>query len=305
MSTDTKVEAPVDDAVLVDDQQKAETSHEELVGKVSKMLGRDEWGDEQGDAKSGVTDEPEPVSTAAETKETPSDEDEKPALSKDLQSRAEKAGFTTELAEQLHQSGQLEDTLAAFDKTLVERFQTEKPEVKSDTKEVVEDEAKEEMPELDPDIYDEEIVKRDRHHRERIGAMEEQIEMLLQDRQDAFEGWFDESLSEMGYDIKDEAKCQRTFKKYKALCESEDVSPEKRDKDILQQAHVAAFPKEADKQKQQKLVNRMRAADGKLLPSSKNTGEPPQRDMTDEEIHKQLVANVAAKLKREGHEWNG
>ena len=300
MSTDTKVEAPVDDAVVVNDEQSAETSHEELVAKVAKAVGRDEWGDETGDATSGATDEP------TESEETPSEvkaEDEKPALDADLQARAEKAGFTTELAEQLHQNGQLVDTLTAFDRAFVERFQDKEPEKKEPDVKSEEKTEAEEMPELDPDIYDEEIVKRDRHHRTRIDSLEEQIEVLIQDRQDAFEGWFDEAISEMGYDIKDEAKCQRTFKKYKALCESEDVSPEKRDKAILELAHAAAFPKEAEKQKQQQNVNSLRDAEGKFLPSSKPTGQPPQRDMTPEESHNQLVAQVTAYGKKHGVNW--
>ena len=305
MSTDIK--EPVDDATVVDDELQKETSHKELVDKVSKALGRDEWGDEKDDAKSSVTDEPEPVSTAAETKEeTPSEpKDEKPALSKDLQSRAEKAGFTTELAERLHQGGQLEETLAAFDRTVAERFQTEKSEEKSDTKEVVEDSGQEEMPELDPDIYDEEIVKRDRYHKSRIDALEGQLEMLLQDRQEAFEGWFDGVLGEMGYDIKDEEKCQRTFKAYKGLCEANDVSPEKRDKAMVERAHAAMFPEEVKKSHQQETINRLRDAEGKFLPSSRPSGSPPQRDMTDAEAHDQLVSNVTSYLKKNGVQLNG
>lgn len=320
MSTDTqtantKVEEPVDDAVVVDDEQKQETSRQELVDKVAKALGRDEWGDKADDAKSGVTDEPDspkgdPVSTAAETpeetkEETPSEpKDEKPALSNDLQSRAEKAGFTTELAEQLHQNGQLEATLAAFDKTMVERFQAEKPEEKEPVVEA-EVEAEEEMPELDPDIYDEEIVKRDRYHKQRIDSLESQLETLLQDRQDAFEGWFDGALGEMGYDIKDEQKCQKTFKAYKGLCEANDVSPEKRDKALLERAHAAMYPEDVKKQHQQETVNRLRDAEGKFLSPSRSSGEPPQRDMTEEESHDQLVSKVTSYLKKKNVQMSG
>ena len=316
MSTDTKVQEPVDDAVVVNDEEKAETSHKELVGKVSKMLGRDEWGDEKSDAKSGATDEPDPVSTAAETKETPPEpkaepeaKDETPALSADLKTRAEKAGFTEELAEQLHQSGQLENTLAAFDKVLVERFQADetkskKSEEKSDTQEVVEEQT-EEMPELDPDIYDEEIVKRDKYHKQRIDALESQLETLLQDREDAFEARFDGVLSELGYDIKDEEKCARTFKAYKGLCEANDVSPEKCDRSLIERAHAAMYPEDVKKQTQQETVNRLRDAEGKFLSSAKSTGAPPPRDMSPEEVHDQLVSNVATYLKKSGVEMSG
>ena len=317
MSTDTKVKEPVDDAVVVNDEERAETSHKELVGKVSKMLNRDEWGDEKSDAKSGVTDEPDPVSTAAETKETPPEpkdkepeaKDETPAqgdapISDDMKTRAEKAGFTTELAEQLHQSGQLENTLAAFDRALVERFQAPKPEEKSDTQEVVEEQT-EEMPELDPDIYDEEIVKRDKYHKQRIDALEAQLETLLQDREDAFEARFDGVLSELGYDIKDEEKCARTFKAYKGLCEANDVSPEKCDRSLIERAHAAMYPEDVKKRTQQETVNRLRDAEGKFLSSAKSTGAPPARDMSPEEVHDQLVSNVATYLKKSGVEMSG
>ena len=316
MSTDTKAEpkaevkAPVDDAIVVNDEQKAETSHKELVDKVSKALGRDEWGDKIDDAKSGATDEPNPQSTAAETKETPPEVkpegekvSEKPALDTALQARAEKAGFTKELAEQLHQSGQLENTLAAFDKVLVERFQAEKPE-KAERQQPVEEET-DEMPELDPDIYDEEIVKRDRHHKQRIDKLEEQLEGLLQDRQDAFESRFDGVLSELGYDTTDEQKCQKTFKAYKGLCEANDVSPEKCDRGLIERAHAAMYPEDVKKKTQQETVNRLRDAEGKFLTSSKTIGAPPQRSMTEEEVHDQLVSNVTSYLKKKNVQMSG
>ena len=317
MSTDVKdekpvVKEPVDDAIVVDDQQKAETSHKELVGKVSKMLGRDEWGDQKDDAKSGVTDEPDPVSTAAETKteETPTDEkSEVEPVGADLQARAEKAGLTSEQAEKLHQNGLLEETLAAFDRTLVERFQAEKseekkPDVKSEEEET--DSSKtEETPDLDPDIYDEEIVKRDKYHKQRIDSLESQLEMLLQEREDAFEEWFDGVLTEMGYDTKDEEKCQRTFKAYKGLCEANDISPEKRDKALAERAHAAMFPEDVKRKTQTETVKRLRDAEGKFLPPSNPKGAPPQREMTPDESHDALVSNVTSYLKKQGVQMSG
>ena len=320
MSTDVKAEPkaetkpPVDDAVVVNDEQKAETSRQELVDKVSKALGRDEWGDKKDDAKSGVTDEPNPQSTAAETKteETPPEakpegEDtakaDKPALDAALQARAEKAGLSQDQAERLNQGGLLAETLTAFDKVLVERFQAEKPEKKEPVTEA--EEETEEMPELDPDIYDEEIIKRDRYHKSRIDNLESQLEGLLQDRQDAFDGWLDGSLTELGYDIKDEQKCQKTFKAYKGLCEANDVSPEKRDKALLERAHAAMYPEDVKKQEQQATINRLRDAEGKFLSSTRTSGEPPQRDLTPDEANDQLVSKVTSYLKKKGVEMSG
>ena len=129
--------------------------------------------------------------------------------------------------------------------------------------------------------------------------------MLLQDRQDAFESRFDGVLSELGYDTKDEQKCARTFKAYKGLCEANDVSPEKLDVDLVKRAHAAMYPEDVKKQYQKETINRMRDAEGKFLPPSRTSGEPPQRNMTPEEAHDQLVARVAAYGKKNGIDWGG
>jgi hypothetical protein len=294
MSTDTQeIQEPVDDATIVNDEQTPEQSHDELVAKVAKKLNRDEWGTDLEESEAKSEDK---------TEETPSKKkDEKPVLSKELQARAEKAGFDKELVERLHQSGQLEDTLSAFDRLTITRTQAE-PE-KTETKEPVEDQ-EEEYPDLDPDVYDEEIVKRDRYHKQRIDALQEQIDLLLSDRQYAFEQWMDGVLSELGYDIEDVEKCQKTFKAYKGLCEANGVSPEKRDKALVERAHAAMFPEEVKQQTQRETINRLRDAEGKFLSSTKS-GAPPQKQLSSEESHEQLVSNVAAYLKKNGVKMNG
>lgn len=307
MSTDTQtsIEEPVDDAVVVHDEQTPEQANDDLVAKVAKKLGRDEWGNAEGDAASTVSDPAE--STEETTEETPSEEeskDEKPVLSKDLQARAEKAGLDKDLAARLHQSGQLEDTLAAFDRTMIARFQGE-PEKPTVTKEPVEDEDQSDLPDLDPEIYDEEIVKRDRHHKERIDMLQTQLDILLQDRQEAFENWFDGVLSELGYDIEDVEKCQRTFKAYKGLCEANDVSPEKRDRALAERAHAAMFPDEVKKRNQKETVDRLRYAEGKFLTSSKAKGAPPPKNLTPDEAHDHLVSQVTSYLKKTGAKMSG
>lgn len=284
-----------DDAVIVNDEEQQEKSHEELVAKVAKRVGRDEWGD---------STEETPGDTPEETNETPSEEtpDETPALSDVLQARAEKAGLDKELAERLHQSGQLEATLAAFDRTMVERFQA-LPEKEIEPKEPIVTE--DELPELDPEIYDEDIVKRDRYYKQRMDQQQELIDQLLQDRQEAFDSWFDEVLTEMGYDINDTEKCQKTFKAYKGLCEANDVSPEKRDKSLAERAHAAMFPEDVKRKTQKETVDRLRDAEGKFLNTSKPKGPPPQKHLTEEDNHDQLVANVASYLKKQGVKMSG
>jgi hypothetical protein len=296
----TSVE-PEDDAVVVQDEVgNDEKAHEELVGKVATMLNRDEWGDER-------TEDETPVSDSADEK--PSAKDEKPALDKEVLARAEAAGLNKDLAKALSQSGQLEETLAAFDRKLVERIQSDTTEKQSNQREDSPPEQTEEdhsdIPELDPDVYDEEIIKRDKFHKDRIDRLESQLNELIQEKQAAFDDWFDGTLQDLGYDLADEDKCQKTFKAYEGICKAMGVAPEKQDAAMVQRAHAAMFPEEANKQSQKQTVKRLKDAEGKFLSSSKPKGEPPARERTDEEVHGELVSNVKAYLKKQGVEMSG
>ena len=288
--------APVeDDATVVNDELAPEKAHEDLVADVAKLIGRDEYGD---DTTVEATDNETPP-------EAEQAKDEEPALSKEILARAETAGLSKDLAENLHRNGQLEETLAAFDKVFVERFQSQQTEEPKKREEDPPEATTEEVPELDPDIYDEEIIKRDKFHKSRIDALEARLEEVLGDRQAEFDNWFDGELAELGYDVEDTEKCAKTFKAYQGLCEAQGIAPEKRDPEMVKRAHAAMYPNEAKKQEQKQALARERDAEGKFLPSSKPKGAPPAKELTPEESHSELVGNVARYLKKQGVDMYG
>jgi hypothetical protein len=301
----TAVAEPEDDATVVHDEAAEEKAHDELVADVTKMLDKTEEKPDEGSEE----DETQPAAETGEgAKEEPS-KDEPEELSQELQTRAEGAGVSKELAQRLHQSGQLEETLAAFDRRMIEHVQANS---KDDTKEEPKGEREEkpppkdqDVPALDPDVYDEDLAKRDAYHQQRIDALEAQVAELVGDRERGFDNWFDGVLEEMGYDVADEEKCQKTYKAYHGLCEAHGVTPESRDKSIAERAHAATFPEEVFKKAQQQTVDRLRDAEGKFLSSPKSKGGPPPKDATDEEVHEQLVSNVTAYLKEKGVQMSG
>lgn len=308
MSEDkSPVVEPKDDATVVHDEHDEEKAHADLVANVSKRLGRDEYG-EPTVSKSDETP-PSEAKEADDSKAQDEKKDEqKPVLSKDTLERAEKAGLSQALAESLHQSGQLDQTLAAFDRVLVERFQsteTEKPKRRDAEPSQEDAKAEDDVPDLDPDVYDEEIVKRDKFHKQRIDQLEAKLGELLQERQEAFDNWFDGTLTELGYDIADEDKCQKTFKAYQGICQAHGIDPSSRNQQMVERAHAAMFPDEVTKKAQQQTVDRLRDAEGKFLSSSKPKGAPPSKDATDEEVHDQLVSNVTSYLRKRGVQMSG
>jgi len=308
--TTQAVTEPEDGATIVHDEAAEEKAHEELVADVTKMLEKSQ-------------DTEQPPEELREKEERPSKaekpKDEKPAeaeIGDELQARAEGAGISKELAQRLHQSGQLEETLAAFDRTLIERFQSKETETSGmrATKEVAFEgpkeappkaEDQEDAPDLDPDVYDEDLVKRDAYHKRRIDALEAQVELLLQDRIDAFEKRFDSVLTELGYDVADQEKCQKTYKAYCGICEAYGVNPESCDEAMVKRAHAAMFPEEVFKKAQRQTVDRLRDAEGRFLPKSQPRGAPPAKDATEEEIHEKLVSDVTTYLKEQGVQMSG
>ncbi len=306
------VAEPVDDATIVNDEINEEQTNDKLVADVAKMLGRDETGEITG-APEKPADEP------------PAEEPQReiPALSEELQARAEGAGLTKELAHSLHQSGQLEETLAAFDRKMIERFQsreTEQPKEKPARQEhspPEEPKAKdyEEVPDLDPETYDEALVKRDAYHKRRIDALEAKVAELLEDRKTDFDSRFDgmidgldcEELFGKGENVPPDKQANRDklFKAYKAVCQMHDVDPRRCDVKWGKRALAAMFPEEVFTNAQKRTVARLRDAEGKFLHSSNTGGGPPAKAMTDAESHSQLVSKVASYLKKQGVQMSG
>ena len=174
-------------------------AHDELVANVTKMLeGSEEKEEPKEETETPVSESDE---TPPEDSKEPKDEEKPVELSEDLQTRAERAGLSQELAQQLHQAGHLEATLAAIDKQLLERFQSRETEEKGETPTKAEKPEKPvEVPDLDPEVYDEQLVQRDAYHKQRIDALEAQLAELENERMYAFDQWMDTAIDELARD---------------------------------------------------------------------------------------------------------
>lgn len=313
MSTD--VAAPVDDAVVVHDEPVDEEKiHADLVKDVTKLLAKNEQKDESepGDSPEKTGESPEDPPKGESEKEKPEDSAAaEKSIGKDLQSRAKEAGLSEALAEKLHQSGQLEETLAAIDRKMIDFVQSRqapKEDPKGETKEPKDDaksESDQEVPALDPELFDEELVKRDAYQQKRIDALEAKLATVLEGQSEGFDEWFDGQLSELGMDTTDNAKCQAVFKTFGAVCDAFGKSPTAKNADMVRRAYTATYPDEVIKQKSQQTVDRLRDASGKFLTPSKTQGGPPTKPKTPEERHDKLVSDVGAYLKKQGVEMSG
>jgi hypothetical protein len=292
-------QTPVDDAVVVQDPVEVEEKiTEELVEKVTKLVDPEETPDEKSE-EPGV----EPEATADEGEV---EKEEVAEISEQLQSRAKGLGLTDDLAQRLHQSGQLEETLAAFDRRMIDHVQSKQEPAKDEGQRETQPPPKDQdVPALDPETYDEAIVKRDEYQTKRIDALEAKLEEVLAERQSGFDEWFDGVLTELGVDTNDNDKCQSVFKAYGAICEAFGTEPGARDRAMAERAYGAMYPQDVFKQKQQKTVDRLRDAQGKFLSKSPAKGGPPPKEATEEEVNEQLLSNVTAYLKEQGVQMSG
>ena len=285
----------VDEATIVHDDPVTaeEKADEEITAKVAAMLNPEDTPDTE-------SEKPAEQAEAAEGE----DETEVVEIDKQLLSRANVAGLSEDLTQRLHQTGQLEETLAAFDRGLIERFQKEetpKEEVKPKEAPPPKDQ---EVPALDPETYDEAIVKRDAYQTQRIDSLEQQLQDLIRERESGFDEWMDGTLRELGVDTKDEEKCQAVFRAYGAMCDAFGAQPYARDKGMVERAHAAMYPQDVFKQKQKQTVDRLRDAQGKFL-SKSPAKAPPKKQMTPEESDNELLANVTNYLKEQGVQMSG
>ena len=312
-----KQEEPVDDAIVVHDEAAEEKSHQELVDNVAKMLDRPVEKNEPPKAEEPEVTEP-PADETNETEEQ-GEEPVEVTLTDDLKTRAQRAGLSEELAQRLHQSGSLEEALAAFDKRLLEQFQSQTEKGEKPKQEPVSETPPEKPPELDPEVYDEELIKRDAYHQQRIDALEAQLAQIERERASAFDEWFDHAIDELGRDdlfgqgtsIAEEKQANRdkVFKAYQLACALDDIDIANRDRVQLQRAFDVTFiddlKQRISKETQQQTVQRLRDSEGKFLPKSTPRGAPPAKGATEEEIHDELVSNVTAYLKKQGVQMSG
>jgi len=327
----TNVTEPEDDAALVHDEAAEEKAHDELVADMTKLLEKEQPGQkpEESAGETGEGAKDEKPSEDAKPKDEKPDDSAPAELSQDIQTRAEAVGISNELAERLHQSGQLEEVVAMSDRRMIEYVQAQsKDETKDTPKERREQqpppqEDQEDVPDLDQDLWEEDaykdLVKRDVYHQRRIDALGAQVDELLQERHAGFDEWFDGAVNELdrndlfgkGTVLPGDKQGNRDtlFQAYKAVCLVYDVDPNVRDKQMAEFAFKAKFPKEVEKQiekkAQKQTLDRLRDSEGKFLSSSKSKGGPPPKAATDEEAHDQLVSDVTAYLKEQGVQMSG
>lgn len=211
---------PADDADVVhvvDEAVPDEAAHEQLVAKVASVVAQ---GTSAAKAASGEPDrQPEqspPEQGEGVKAEGESEEPSSDVLSEELWSRAQAAGFSKDLAERLQSAGQLEETLAAFDRALIDwRGKAETPETSPEPAASAEKAASAEpvaesrptadvpdekdLPPLDPEIYDEALVQRDAYYQRRLKALEARIDELVQEREVEFDRRFDRMIDGLGY----------------------------------------------------------------------------------------------------------
>jgi hypothetical protein len=334
---------PEDNAAIVYDEAAEEKAHDELVAEVTKKLEKKQPVSSEADE----AEEPAGETGEGAKEEKPSEDvkDEKPddsapaELSQDVQTRAEAAGIPKDLAERLHQSGQLEETIAAFDRRMIEHVQAQSEEKTEDTPKDQErreqppppKKDQDDVPVLDSEAYDEDVwdedarkdlQKRDAHNQRlidhnqrRVDVLEAQITELLNAQDAAFEQRFDTAIDDLGHEslfgkgpsVPEDKQANRETlcEAYQALCSFNGINPNACDSQWVQRALGAVFREEVFKKAQQQTVDRLRDAEGRFLPSSKPRGALPPKGATDEEIHDQLVSNVSALMKKRGVQWSG
>lgn len=291
MSTDVideVVDEVVDDAELVEEEARAEEKHEQFVEEVDKLLKK---GDTQKTEKS--------TGEKSHQDESTEDEAQQPdALSQAAKDRASDAGISGDLAERLHQQGLLEEMLAAADRKAIQGLEKKQPQdgEKSDHGDGANDESS-----LDPELFDEQLVKRDRAVQSRIERLESMLEKVLGgfDRQSSsqVQSWVRKSSQSLGE--LNAAETTELEDGYRRICEAYGVEPAICDDSMLQRAYAAIFPDKVFKKAQRDTVDRLRNAEGKFLGSKGSSGKPPakKQSLSEEERHEELVAEVDAYLK--------
>lgn len=314
---------PGDDATIVNDDPgdaKAEENHRELVRDVEKLLDKGEAKGRKGGRGEGDEEHETPAEGREAQGEGAMSKEEAGKLSQDLLSRADAAGFGKELAERLHQGGLLEESLAAFDRKLIEQGKPgddpkappgqPDPPPRTPPREGQDDDQI--PPPLSEEVYEEPLVRRDAFFQKRIGELEARIEQMTQSRAGPTSEWFTERVGRLGNkqlfgngDVTEGSEQANNRAKlregYEQLCRANGLDPAGRHSDLLDRAYPAMFPNEVFKQAQRETVDRLRDAQGRFLSSPRSSSQgPPARysQMTEDERHADLVAEVDAYLKK-------
>ncbi len=327
MSTDTTTEME-DDVTLVEAEAaeaeaakaeaEAEKRNADLLKTVGKILGTELTADEKKQEEHSGGDE---TNSPAEGAEKEPDD-----LSQALKDRASEAGISDDLALRLHQSGLLEEALAAWDRQAIDRIArgSKKEEQKAPPPKKEEEKAahnreggEEELPPLDAELFDEELVKRDAFYREQISELREQVAKLTKAtegvsrlRANQFQQWFDRQVAglknaklfgdgEIVAGSEHHKNRQTLCDGYERICEARGVDPYECHEDLLKRAYPAMFQEEVFKAAQREVVERLRDAQGRFVQPSKSAGNGPplKKRQTPEEANDALVRKVEGILK--------
>lgn len=320
MSTDTAVMEPEDDAIVVHDDPVATEDNQDaaIAAKAAQMMESSEPKEKPPKADDEESAKKEEQAKEEAQKEPPKEE---AALNDEMQARAEDAGIPEDLAKRLHSNGALEETLAAFDRQLIERFSEQgkghepkgqRPEGQEPRRE--QQPPREEPPELDPEYHTEELIRRDTYHKQRIDRLQEQLDELFDERNIAFVRGVDQMIDGLGHEElfgkgqkvpkAKQANRDMLAKAYEGLCAAYGVNPRDCDPQLGRRALAAVFSDELSKKTQQQTLDRLRDAEGKFA-SSPKPGAPPAKPLTEEETNDRLVAQVAAYAKEQGIKWSG
>jgi hypothetical protein len=272
-----------DDGFVVDEisEEEQEARRAELVAKVAKVVAEPQKKQPGNDDRS-----------AAEGKvETPDE------LSQAMKDRATEAGIPEGLVPRLLENGLLEETLAAFDRKLIEQAKTgSKQDGKPDEKGKAKPDSDGGEIGLDPDEFDERLVKA-------FSALQAKIDGLAKSEGggDRFQKWFDGEVAKLKNEkLFSDAKNRELLRDgYERICEVRGVKPDECHDDLLRRAYPAMFQDEVFKAAQRETVQRLRDAQGRFILPTKASGKPPgKRQLSEGERHDALISKVKTLLNR-------
>jgi len=280
-----------DDSTVVDDAAEvdAEKANADLLKKVAKIV----------DGKPAK-------------KETPGGDDDSAAegevkkpdgLIQELKDRATEAGIPEALAQRLHESGLLDEALAAFDRQAIERAEKgttgTKPETKPKSK-PAESTAKRDGGEV-ADVYGRFLDDPEEPFDERLVAVVRSLkDEIASLKNGSVQKWLDTEAAKLNPKLFGDEKNRKILREgYERICDARGVDPRDCNPDLLKRAYPAMFHDEVFKAAQRGIVNRLRGAEGRFIKPTRSSGAPPLRKgMTQEEADSKLMKEVDAILKR-------
>jgi hypothetical protein len=171
---------------------------------------------------------------------------------------------------------------------------------------------------LDPDQFDEVLVKRDAFYQKQIAELKNQVAALSQStesvakqRDGQFQRWFVKEVVGLknanlfGDGDVTEDGAQRTNRQslcdgYERICIAHGVDPYDCNPEMFRRAYPAMFPTEVFKAAQRETVERLRNAEGKFVNPTRPSGSVPpvRKRKTQEEVDAEMLRKVEGILKK-------